>query len=245
MNFNKNYARIFTVFALILCFNNKAFSQQTIINIPSSELLPAGEIVLKQSNRFRPFNDDGFVSLTPSFTMGVGRGFEISSGVGTNISDSTVVRGDFAAKKVWFLGSSSRLTLGGLVSPYMNNGEKPDSMIYSHFSQRIKKTKTSLTAGAYLGGYNRMPNGLGVMLGVEQVIIPNKFRLALDWMSGSESNGRLGVGFKYRPHSTVSITSAVIIPNKESDDIAFNISVSKYISLDDENPIKRRLKNVD
>lgn len=220
-------------------------AQQTIINVPSSELLPVGEIVLKQSNRFRPFSDGGYAALTPSFSMGLGHGLEFSSGVGTTLRDTTVVRGDFSAKKVWFLGSSTRLTMGGTISPYFSQSSRPDSFLYSHVSQRIKKTKTSVTAGAYLGGYKSCPDEFGVILGLEQVIIPNKLRLAVDWMSGDESLGRMGVGLKYRPHPTLSITGAVIVPNQETDDIAFNISVSKFISLDDENPIIRRLKNVD
>ncbi len=85
----------------------------------------------------------------------------------------------------------------------------------------------------------------GAILGVEQVLVSNKLRVAADWMSGQDSIGRMGVGMKYRPTPTLSITTAVLIPNRKSDNIGFNISVSKFIALDDENPIKRRLKNVD
>jgi len=228
---------------LFLCPN--AYSQQTIINVPSSEVLPTGDILFKQSSRFSPFGDDGYTSLTPSFTMGLGHGLQFSSGVNASLSDTNVVRGDFSAKKVWFLGNSTRLTMGGTISPYFSQSGHPDSFLYSHVSQRIKKTKTSVAAGAYLGGYRSSPDTMGFILGLEQIIIPNKLRLALDWMSGNESLGRMGVGLKYKPHPTVTITSAIIVPNCDADNIAFNVSISKYISLDDENPIKRRLKNVD
>lgn len=242
---DKNYLRIALLIFFLFTACPFAGAQQTIINVPSSELLPAGDIILKQSNRFSPFSDGGYASLTPSFTMGLGHGLQFSSGINTSLSQENVVRGDFSAKKVWFLGNSTRLTMGGTISPYFSQSNHPDSFLYSHLSQRIKKTKTSLTAGAYLGGVRSCPDDFGVILGIEQVIISNKLRLAVDWMSGNESVGRMGVGLKYRPHPTLSITGAVIVPNQKADNIAFNISVSKFISLDDENPIKRRLKNVD
>lgn len=232
---------LFTI--LLTCYSN-AFAQQTIINAPSSEVLPAGDILLKDSNGFRPFSE-GYTSITPSATMGIGRGMELSTGISTKINDSTLVRSDIAAKKVWFIGSTHRITLGGIISPYLSEKNQPNSFIYTHFSHRIKKTKTSLTAGIYLDGQNSLPENFGAIVGIEQVIIPNKLRIALDWLSTSDSYGKIGAGFKYRPVPTVSITSAIIVPNDDSDNIAFNLSISKFISLDDENPIKRRLKNVD
>ncbi len=234
------------VFVMLIFGCGKSFSQQTIINIPSSEMLPAGDIIFKQSTRFDAFHgDDNFVTLTPTATMGLGHGIEISAGAGTTLDSEATVKGAFSAKKVFFMGKSTRFTVGGTISPYFSENRSPDSFMFAHVTQRIKETKTSLTAGGYVGGRNCFADSGGVIFGVEQVIIRNKLRVALDWASGENSNGRFGVGLKYRPTPTLSITSAVIIPNKDSDNIAFNISVSKFISLDDENPIKRRLKNVD
>lgn len=218
-------------------------AQQTIINVPSSEVLPAGDLILKDSNKYGPTN--GNSSIIPSMTLGIGRGMELTTGVGTTFNTGTIVRNDIAAKKVWFLGNSTRLTVGGNITPYLNEHSRPDSFLYTHVSQRIKKTKTSITGGFYLNGQHSFPNNAGLLIGLEQVIIPNKLRLAFDWLSTQDSYGRMGVGLKYRPVPTVSITSAVIIPNQDTDDIAFNISISKFISLDNENPIKRRLLNVD
>lgn len=237
-----NFRLINLILFLILAFNQThVHSQQTIINVPSSEVLPAGDIVLKESNKGSPFSPGEFASFTPSATLGVGHGAEVSAGVGTSIWANNLVRGDIAAKKVWFLGSSTRLTVGGVVSPYLSQSAHPDTFVYGHFSQRIKKSRTSLTAGGYVNGKSHLPDNGGVLFGVEQVIVPNKLRIVMDWMSSQDSYGKMGVGFKYRPVPTLSITSAVIIPNQDNDNIAFNISVSKFISLKDDNPIKRRL----
>lgn len=232
----QKYSRLLSgifLFFVLLYSIQSVEAQQTIINVPSSELLPAGSIILKDSNRYSPFLD-GHATITPSATFGIGKGMELSTGVGTSFGDGTTVRGDIAAKKVWFLGPSTRLTTGGMISPYLSEHSRPNTFIYSHVSQRIKRTKTSITAGIYLDGQNSFPDRFGALLGVEQVLIPNKLRLAVDWLSTPDSYGRMGVGLKYRPVPTVSITSAVIIPNKDSDDIAFNVSISKFISIDRE-----------
>ena len=239
---------IFIILVIIFFNKSTVFAKQTIINVPSSEVLPAGQIMLKDSNRFRPFESEGFTSITPSFTLGIGKGMELSSGIGTTLDKNyhARVRNDISAKKVWFLGHSTRFTIGGTIGPSLSESVHPDTFLYGHFSQRIKKTRTSITAGGYMNGEEHFINQGGVVLGIDQVIVPNKLRLVCDWLSGTDSYGKLGLGFKYRPTPTVSITSAVIIPTKESENIAFNISVSKYITLDDENPIKRRLlKDVD
>lgn len=223
----------------------EAYAQQTIINVPSSDVLPTGDIILKTSTRFRPFEPDGYTAITPTVIMGLGHGMDLSIGAGTTLDKdfNTSVKGNFGLKKVFFMGSSTRFTVGGSINPSFMNSTTPDTFAYAHVTQRIKKSKTSITAGAYLNGDKHFLNTSGVILGVDQVIVPNKLRLALDWLSGEQSCGRLGVGLKYRPIPTLSITSAVIIPNKDSDRISFNVSVSKFISIDDENPIKRRLKN--
>jgi len=223
---------IIIIFFVIVCLNLKAFAQQTIINVPSSEVLPFGGILLKDSNRFSPF-DDGYATITPSATFGLGHGFELSTGVATTLDKETFVRGDITAKKVWFIGNASRLTVGGTISPYLSESSRPNSFVYSHFTHRIKKTKTSITAGLYLHGKNSGPDSAGAILGLEQVIIPNKLRLALDWLSSEDSYGKMGVGLKYRPVPTLSLTSAVIVPNEDDEIIGFNFSLSKFISVKD------------
>ena len=241
-----NFVKIALSF-LIFINCSEVFAQQTIINVPSSEILPVGQIMFKDSNRFRPFEPNGYANLTPSFTLGVGHGAEISTGIGASLDKeySTTVRSDISAKKVWFLGHSTRLTFGGTIGPSLSEAVHPNTFIYTHLSQRIKKTRTSITVGAYMNGQEHLLNKGGVILGFDQVIVPNKLRFALDWLSGEDSYGKMGVGLKYRPVPTVSVTTAVIVPTKDSENIAFNISVSKFITLDDENPLVRRFKNVD
>lgn len=215
------------IFALFLS-GSAVFAQQTVITIPSSDVLPFGHMILKQSNRFSPFGE-GFVSLTPNMILGTGKDTEISFGVGTSIRDRTDVKLDMTAKKVFRIKKRTRLTVGGRLQPSLTAGENPDSMLYAHTSFLVKKTKTTLTAGTYVAGYSQMPDSMGVMLGIDQTIIPNKLRVVADWMSRQDSGCALSAGMKYRPVPTTSITTAIIIPNDSEDRIAFSISLSQYL----------------
>ena len=249
LNFKEKIKKCFKkalLIILIAFFNiSPVLSQQTIINLPSSEVLPQGNIILKESTRFRPSGSDGYTSITPTIITGIGHGLELSVGVGSTIDKdfNTNVKGDIGLKKVIFLGSSTRLTVGGSITPSFMTSVTPDTFTYAHVTQRIKKTRTSLTAGAYMNGQQHFLNTGGVAFGIDQVLIPNKLRLVFDWMSGEQNYGRMGVGLKYRPIPTLSVTSAVIIPNKDSESISFNISVSKNISIDEIKQTKRRVND--
>ena len=223
--------KILTILVLLGIFytGTSVYAQQTIITMPSSDVIPGGEVILKQSNRFSPFGPDGFVSLTPQVIVGTGKDTEISVGAGTTIEDKTSVKMNITAKKVFRIKRSARITVGGSISPSLTEGTKPDSMIYAHGSYLIRETRTTLTAGGFVGGQGQFPTLTGAMIGIDQTIIPNKLRIVADWVSRSESWGAFAAGFKIRPEPTTSITTAVIIPNNQEDRVAFSVSISKYL----------------
>ncbi len=207
---------------------NAVFAQQTIISVPSSDVLPAGEIILKESNKFTPWHDS-FVSITPTLTVGSGKDTETSIAVGTTLDDKTSVKLNLATKKVFKVGKYTRFTLGGRISPNLTDGKDPDSFIFAHGSYLIKKTKTTLTSGVYVAGKGDLPDMTGAILGIDQTIIPNRLRVVADWMSRQDSGSALSAGLKIKPHPKTSITTAIIIPNSNDDRIAFQVSVSQYV----------------
>lgn len=222
---------LITIFIFFSCPTAGIFAQQTIINVPSAEVLPFGDMILQESTRIVP---DDFVRLTPAVIFGLGKGFEFSTGVGTALGDETIVKSDIALKKVFFINGATRFTAGARVSPYFNRNSEPDSFIFSHFSYRIRKTKTTLTAGMYVGGRQEItPSKAGVLLGLDQVIIPNKLRLAVDYISGDETFSVFAAGLKYRPVPTISVNSAVLVFPENDQRTAFNVSISKFFSIKD------------
>jgi len=213
---------------LLFAVQNGCFAQQTIITVPSSDVLPTGEVILKESNRFTPWHDS-FVSLTPSLIIGSGKDTETSIGVGTTLDDTTSVKLDIASKKVFKTGKSTRITIGGRITPNLTDGKKPNSFIFAHGSYLIKKTRTTLTSGVYVMGQGDLPDKTGAILGIDQTIIPNKLRVVADWMSRGDTGSALSAGLKIRPHPKTSITTAIMIPNSNEDRVAFSISISQYV----------------
>lgn len=221
------------VFLLVTLCNSNVFAVQSIVIIPSSDVIPFGNIRVKESNRFKPFNSGKYVTLTPSVTFGTGFNSEVTAGVATSMSTETRVKADMAAKKV-FIRGSNRFTVGTRLNPYLTSTVVPESFTYAHFSTKIRKTKTTFTSGMYVAGNKHyLPDKPGVILGLEQVIIRNKLRLAMDWTSRNESYGLLGVALKYRPMPTLSITNGIVIPNGNKGKLAFLVSISKNFSVID------------
>lgn len=223
-----SFIRTLLITAIIATSAHTCLAQQNIINVPSSDVLPGGNIILKQSNKFSPF-DNSYVSLTPSVIMGVGKGIETSIGIGTNISENNSTKMNIGVKKVFKYKKATRFTIGSTLSPNLTEGKNPDSMVYAHTSYLCKKTKTTITAGGFIGGKEQMPSLTGAMIGIDQTIVPNKLRIVADYISRNESWGAFSAGFKYRPEPTTSITTAIIIPNNHENRVAFSISISKYL----------------
>ncbi|MCQ2753580.1 MAG: hypothetical protein MJ231_00865 [bacterium] len=225
---------ILIILSVFILLSEKTFAQQNIIKAPNSEVLPEGTVILKETS-FASLHDD--VKLTPSLIMGLGHGMDLSVGVPVSIGYSNAnatVSGDIGLKKVFFIGPTTRFTLGASISPYLNQSVTPNTFAYAHLTQRIKQTKSSFTVGTYVNGEKHFLNTTGVLLGFEQVIIPNKLRLACDWMSGDNNKSNFAVGLKYRPQPTLSITTAVVIPNTNTDRLGFQLSLSKFIQFDKE-----------
>ena len=116
-----NIFKYIALIGVVLIVSQSAFAQQNIINVPSSDVLPAGNIILKQSNKFSPL-DNSYVSLTPSVIMGVGKGVEASVGVGTTISENNSTKMNIGVKKVFKYKKATRFTVGGTLSPNLTEG---------------------------------------------------------------------------------------------------------------------------
>ena len=224
---------LFCIILLLMFCQFKSFAQQNIISIPSADILKPGEILLKQSTDFRPFQPDAFVLLSPYVSYGIEHNINIAAGTNINITDETDVKGRFALKKVIFLSKDkdTRFTYETIITPSFMKAITPNNITYAHFSQKIRKTGTRLTVGMYIASSKDfIPDKPGVVLAFEQSTFIKNINLAMDWTSRNERYGNLGVGFRYNPAPTWSITNAVLIPNGSRGDLAFKVSISKYIT---------------
>lgn len=209
----------------------QANALQAIILVPSSDVLGKNTLLIKESIPVYPGKGSN-VNLNTSVNVGLGWGTEMSIAVPVNIkfSDGTTTeKMSIEAKKVFYMGSdNNRLTIGGAIAPSLNMPVCPDTYLYMHASKVIPKTRTTLTAGGYMTGAKHFLNSGGVILAVDQGIIGNKLKAQAEFSSGYNNRSNFGVGLKYRPVQDFSISGAVIIPMKETNNVGFQLTLSKF-----------------
>lgn len=234
MKIIKKHSSIFLLVLVLIFFSFfsqlKVSAQQTLITVPYPDVAAPGSIGLKESNRFRPFNPGEYVILSPIVIYGIGHNAEISTGVNTSIAKETDVKLDLYARKYFPLTNSTRLTIGTRLSPNLSESSTPFNFNFAHVSQRINKTGTMFLGGVYIAnGKEFLPDRVGALLGFEQNIKSDKFKVVADWISRNESYGYIGAGIKYKPVKTLSITNAILIPNGKRAKLAFVISITKWL----------------
>ncbi|MBR1754873.1 hypothetical protein IJ732_08570 [bacterium] len=209
----------------------KANAVQNYINVPTSEVLKKDVVFIKEATLVSPGKGRS-VTTTPSVNVGLGWGMEASFGVPVSIKfedGKTTEKISIDAKKVFYIGSdTNRLTIGGAVAPSINMPVCPDMYIYSHATKVFPKTRTSFSVGGYMTGENHFVNSGGAILALDQGIIGNKVKGQVEWTSGYNNKSHFGVGLKYKPKDDFSIAAAMIIPMKETDNIKFQLTFSKF-----------------
>ena len=219
----------------------EAKAQQTIINVPSPDVLKTGQIYTRMTYRFRPFQPDPYEVVTPSLVYGLSNTQELYLNVGglnfvetpSPIPGSPPVSGispflGISYKKVFMLTPTTRYTIGNRMDVSLVSETTPTNFSYTHFSQEIPFTKTRLTAGIYTqSGTHFFPNRTGALLGFEQYIIPGKVQIDVDWISRNETFGFLAAGFKIRPGHGFVIVPAVLIPNGSQSKFGFIFFIGK------------------
>lgn len=206
-------------------------AQQTIIIVPSADVLKKGQIYPRVSYRFRPFDSNQYQILTPSLIYGISNTEEVFISVtGLDFVNEVSPSISPAYKKIFQITPTTRYTIGGRIDISLVNSVTPAKFIYNHFSQEIPYTKTRLTAGMYAqSGEHFFSNRTGVLLGFEQYLFTNKLQLDVDWISRNETFGFMAAGFKIRPGRGFVIVPAVLVPNGDNAKFGFIFFVGKVI----------------
>lgn len=207
------FAAIFVILNLT-CL--KANAQQTIINVPSANVLNKGQLYgFLAADSFKPYNPGAYANIQSYLLYGLGHNTEVIGGIAglvfpNNISPILPL----GAKKVFFITNYTKLTIVPLIFPHLNEAVTPLNLDVIHLSQEIPKIQTRFTAGIYLAnGKSFLPSKVGTVLGFEQPLFNKKITLVTDWISRNESYGFYAAGIKIAPGKGFSTTSAVQIPN--------------------------------
>ena len=196
---------------LILLTGNIANAQQTIFNVPTSDVLDVGKVYVELDASFKTNDEDAlhkFSSFVPRLVVGVGGNVEVGLNVTGNIqpgADSTTLVP--TVKWKFYKNEKKQVALFGGTNVYIpvrNRAYNIGSYSYIALSKTIKKSR--ITAGGFVASKNVFaPNAVrgGGQFGFEQAV-NSKFTVAADWVTGRHASGYFTPGVIYKPHPKVT-----------------------------------------
>ncbi|MCU1266795.1 MAG: hypothetical protein JWM21_3113 [Acidobacteria bacterium] len=213
-NLLKVNRRILNLSVLLVFFFgalSQAHAQQTIFNVPTTDVLDRGKVYAEVDISFKPTDSDAvrkFSSFVPRVVVGAGGNVEVGLNITGNIqpgADSTTLSPTIKWRPYQGKGNGVAIVVGDNVFiPVRNRAYHAGNYFYVEVSKTFKGG-TRLTAGGY--DFTRSvvasANRAGGQFGFEQPL-NKKVTLAADWFTGRHSAGYLtpGVVFKVGPRVT-------------------------------------------
>lgn len=214
---------LFITVASVFLLSASIFGQQTIFNVPTSDVLDRGKVYGEIDISFKPNCQEAvcrFSSFVPRVVVGAGGNVEVGLNVVGNIqpgADSTTL---VPTVKWKFFESKKKDTalLAGtnVYIPVRNRSYNVGTYSYAAVSKTVNNTR--LTAGGYVASRNVFaPNAVraGGQFGVEQAL-NDKVTLAADWITGKHGSGYFTPGVIYKPHPKVTTYWTYSIGNTEA-----------------------------
>lgn len=198
-------------------------AQQTIFNVPTTDVLDKGKVYFELDASFRTNDQEAlrrFSSFVPRVVIGVGSNVEVGLNVTGNIQpggDSTTlvptVKWKFyenEEKGVAFIAGAN------FYIPVRNRAYNIGAYSYVAGSKTINKTR--LTAGAFIASKNVFATNTvraGGQFGVEHTL-NSKWTLAGDWITGRHASGYFTPGVIYKPHPKMTTYWGYSIGNADA-----------------------------
>lgn len=209
-------------------------AQQTIFNVPSSDVLDRGKVYGELDATFKPNRDAGnavgrFSSFVPRVVVGAGARFEIGLNVTGNVQPGRDVTTLVPAVK-WkaYDGGGHNgysVVIGDNVFVPARNRAlvtyDVGNYLYAQVSKTFEGTNgTRLTAGGYhfsRGVVAADAQRAGGQFGFEQPVSP-RFGVAADWYTGKHAAGYFTPGVNFKPHPRVTGYAGYSIGNTAASD---------------------------
>jgi hypothetical protein len=207
------YKALSTIFAvLILGTMSQLHGQQTIFNVPSTDVLDKGKVYAELDVSAKP--TDGtlvpkFSSFVPRIVVGAGSRVEVGLNVTGNIqpgADSTTLVPTIKWKPFQGKDNGWAFVVGDdLFIPVRNRSYDAGNYVYAEVSKTFQ-SGTRITFGGYDFTKNVVAssaNRAGGQFGFEQPL-NKKITFAADWLTGSHGAGYFtpGIVFKVGPKVT-------------------------------------------
>ena len=190
--------------------HSAAHGQQTIFNVPSTDVLDKGKVYAELDASLKP--TDGavvkdFSAFVPRVVIGAGSRIEIGMNVTGNIQpgpDSTALVPTIKWKPYQSESGWAFVVGDNLFVPVRNRAYNAGNYVYAEMSKTFRRG-TRFTFGGYDFTRNVVTsaNRAGGQFGFEQPL-NKKITIAADWLTGKHSAGYFtpGVVFKIDPRVT-------------------------------------------
>ena len=210
-------------FGLLLIAPVKLRAQQTIFNVPTTDVLDRGKVYVELDVAFKISNDPAnllprFSSFVPRIVIGAGARVEVGLNLTGNINpgpDSTTLVPAIKYKAYDGGDNGWAIVLGDNVFiPLRNKSYNIGNYFYAQASKTFS-TKTRVTLGGYHFSDNVVATDAqraGGQFGFEQPITPN-FGLAADWYTGKHASGYFTPGVIFKPHKKVTAYAGYSLGN--------------------------------
>jgi hypothetical protein len=198
-------------------------AQQTIFNVPTTDVLDRGKVYGELDVPFKTSNDPAnlvprFSSFVTRVVVGVGNGVEVGLNLTGNINpgpDATTFvpaikyKADDGGDNGWAVVFGDNVFI-----PVRNRSYDIGNYFYAQASKTFK-TKTRITAGGYHFSDDVVAAAAqraGGQFGIEHPVT-SSFGLAADWYTGKHAAGYLTPGVIFKPHSRVTGYAGYLLGN--------------------------------
>jgi hypothetical protein len=205
-----------TIFAIIFIVQITAFSQSTLFNIPSTDVVLRKNVYVEFDfvSHLEVYNKGGFKAYIPRIVVGTGKKFEVGMNVAyTKSATPNSLEIQPNIKYQMYAGESNGVAASVgtiLYAPVTRRaGTSTFALVYTNVSKQVKgKYGPRVTGGVYgiVNGAKNTGTKGGGMIGYEQPL-GSKVKFVADWFSGKNRFGYVTPGFTI----TTSKASALYI----------------------------------
>ncbi|HEY2811572.1 MAG TPA: hypothetical protein VGJ00_09325 [Rhabdochlamydiaceae bacterium] len=220
---------MFRLILLVILLSVCAGAQETILNIPSADVLDKKQIYFRLDTAV--FWSSETATAAPNFIFGLGHNLE----AGININ-AFGIPADTANRSIvpnikWKIYSTGKPDSSNHIDLYVGNQIffptfhrtfTTGNYLYGAAAATVR-SNLRLTAGGW-DSANVISNGnrAGVLLGLEETVAHtnnrNLITLAGDWQSGQGANGTLALGVMFFPTDRIMLIPSVQIANSGNHD---------------------------
>jgi hypothetical protein len=209
--------------AILLGSATYVSAQQTIFNVPTTDVLDKGKVYVELDASFKPNDQEAvhkFSSFVPRVVVGLGRNIEVGLNITGNVQPEADTTTLVPTVKWRFYENEKKDTalIAGAHFYIPVRNRSYDFGTYSYLAVSKMINKTRLTAGGYVASRNVFaPQAVrgGGQFGFEQTI-SKKFTIAADWITGRHSSGYFSPGIIYKPHPRVTTYWSYSIGNADA-----------------------------